>query len=90
MTAESSRQPPPDSGGANPLLLTLLDRLDLAQLPYAVTAGNSAIRVAVRPPGWRWDVTFTSDGTVEIRRFRQVGDVEHDPARLDELFHPPA
>jgi hypothetical protein len=82
-------QPDPDTVGRHPLLPGLLDRLDRAALSYTVQAGPTSIRVTVRRPGWRWELTFTPDGGVQIQRFRVVGCVERDPARLDDLFHEP-
>jgi hypothetical protein len=78
--------PDPGTEGRYPLLPGLLDRLDQAALSYTVQAAPASIRVTVRRPGWRWELTFTPDGGVQIQRFRALGGVERDPARLDDLF----
>jgi hypothetical protein len=69
--------------GAYPLLLDLLNALDEAQVTYK--ARPASVRVAVRLPGWRWEMKFTPEGGVETERFRSIAGVEHDPMQLERL-----
>jgi len=38
------------------------------------------------PTNERWEVEFFADGSVEIERFVSTGEIDSDPARLEELF----
>jgi hypothetical protein len=42
--------------------------------------------VDISLPGWRWEVEFMSDGSVEIERYESVAGVENDPELLKALF----
>jgi len=42
--------------------------------------------IEVSLPGWRWEIEFMADGSVEIERYRSVAGVESDPGLLEELF----
>ena len=37
-------------------------------------------------PGWRWEVEFMIDGSLDIERYRSVAGVERDPGLLEALF----
>jgi hypothetical protein len=45
--------------------------------------------VDISLPGWRWEVEFMIDGSVEIERYRSVKGVESDPALLEDLLADP-
>jgi hypothetical protein len=40
-------------------------------------------------PGWRWEVEFMIDGSVEIERYESVTGVESAPGLLEGLFADP-
>jgi hypothetical protein len=42
--------------------------------------------VEIALPGWRWEVEFMADGTVEIERYQSVAGVEDRPELLEELL----
>jgi hypothetical protein len=67
-------------------LLTFLQRLDRAKVPYTLKKDvEDAVDVLVFAPGEYWEVDFLADGEVLIKRFRSDG-VIHDESALDELF----
>jgi hypothetical protein len=71
-------------------LLNFLNRLDAARIYY--TLGHTrpeSVMVDISLPGWRWEVEFMIDGSVEIERYRSVKGVESDPALLEELLADP-
>jgi len=39
--------------------------------------------------GWRWEVEFTADGSVEIERYESVAGTESDLDLLKDLFADP-
>jgi hypothetical protein len=45
-----------------------------------------SVMVDVSLPGWRWEVEFMSDGSVEIERHESAAGVENDPELLKDLF----
>jgi len=68
-------------------LLDFLNRLDEANIYY--TLGHTrpeSVMVDISLPGWRWEVEFMSDGSVEIERYESVAGVENDPEFLKDLF----
>jgi hypothetical protein len=71
-------------------LLNFLNRLDEARIYY--TLGHTrpeSVMVDISLPGWRWEVEFMLDGSVEIERYRSVKGVESDPALLEDLLADP-
>ena len=42
--------------------------------------------IEVSLPGWRWEIEFMADGSVDIERYRSVAGVENDPALLEDIF----
>jgi hypothetical protein len=71
-------------------LLNFLNRLDEAHIYY--TLGHTrpeSVMVDVSRPGWRWEVEFMIDGSVEIERYESVSGVEGDPSLLEDLFADP-
>lgn len=73
------------SGGFDGLL-TSLDRLEARRVHYELLHTRDSVMVDSSLPGWRWEVEFMSDGSIEIERYRSVGEVETDPAILESIF----
>ena len=68
-------------------LLDFLNRLDAAHIAYDLRHTRpDSIMIDVSLPGWRWEIEFMADGSVEIERYRSVAGVESDPGLLEELF----
>jgi hypothetical protein len=68
-------------------LLSFLRRLDTAGLHYSLGSYRESVNVQVTTPtNERWEVEFFADGSVEIERFVSTGEIDSDPARLEELF----
>jgi hypothetical protein len=68
-------------------LLAFLNRLDAARVQY--TLGHTrpeSVMVDISLPGWRWEVEFMLDGSIEIERYQSVAGVEDDPQLLEDLF----
>lgn len=68
-------------------LLGFLNRLDRARIHY--TLGHTrpeSVMVDISLPGWRWEVEFMMDGSIQIERYESASGVEDDPGLLDELF----
>jgi len=42
--------------------------------------------IDVSVPGWRWEIEFMADGSVDVERYRSVAGVENDPSLLDQLL----
>jgi len=64
-----------------------LNRLDGARIYY--TLGHTrpeSVMVVISLPGWRWEVEFMRDGSIQIERYESASGVEDDPGLLDELF----
>ena len=68
-------------------VLRFLNRLDAAGVSYSLAHNRpESIMVDIALPGWRWEVEFMHDGTVEIERYRSVAGVETDETVLEEIF----
>lgn len=68
-------------------LLDFLNRLDAAQVQYALGHTRpESVMVDISVPGWRWEVEFMLDGSIEIERYQSVAGVEDDPQLLERLF----
>ena len=68
-------------------LLDFLNRLAAAHIHY--TLGHTrpeSLMVDISLPGWRWEVEFMLDGSIEIERYQSVAGVEEDPQLLEELL----
>jgi hypothetical protein len=68
-------------------LVDLLNRLDAAHVHY--TLGHTrpeSVMVDISMPGWRWEVEFMLDGSIEIERYKSLAGAEDDPALLQELL----
>lgn len=74
-------------GGLYGRLLDFLNRLDRAHIFYKLdhTRPDSVV-IDISLPGWRWEVEFMVDGSIDIERYRSVAGVENDPKLLDVLF----
>jgi hypothetical protein len=74
-------------GGFFRRFLDFLQRLDQAHLTYRLDHTRpDSVMVDISLPGWRWEVEFMIDGSVDIERYRSVAGVESDPRLLEELF----
>lgn len=68
-------------------LLDYLNRLDAASVHYTLAHTRpDSIMIDVSVPGWRWEIEFLADGSVDVERYRSVAGVENDPSLLDELL----
>ena len=68
-------------------LLGFLSRLDGAHIYYRLGhTGPESVMVDISLPGWRWEVEFMMDGSVQIERYEPAWGVEDDPRLLEELF----
>ena len=68
-------------------LLDLLNRLDAAHLYYKLDHTRpDSVMVDVAVPGWRWEIEFMADGSLDIERYRSVSGVENDAALIESLF----
>ena len=68
-------------------LLDLLNRLDAAHVSYALGHTRpESVMVDISLPGWRWEVEFMVEGSIEIERYRSVSGVDDDPQLLEELL----
>lgn len=68
-------------------LLDFLNRLDKAHIYYTLSHTRpESVMVDIALPGWRWEVEFMADGSVEIERYKSVAGTENDPALLKDLF----
>ena len=68
-------------------LLDFLNRLERAHISYTVRHTRpDSIMADLSLPGWRWEVEFLADGSIDIERYRSVNGVENDPALIEELF----
>jgi hypothetical protein len=75
------------AGGIFGRLLDLLNRLDAAQIFYRLDHDRpDSVMVDVSLPGWRWEVEFMADGSVDVERYRSVAGVENDPALVELIF----
>ena len=66
-------------------LIHFLSSLDEKKIYYRLNKIRDGILVEVVIPGQRWEVEFTSDGTIEIEKFLSDG-VIRDEKELDVLF----
>jgi hypothetical protein len=68
-------------------VLEVLNRLDEAHISYDLKHTRpDSLMADITVPGWRWEVEFMSDGSLEIERFRSVAGVETDPSLLEQLL----
>ena len=77
-------EPKGDSFGR---LLYYLNRLDAASVHYTLAHTRpDSIMIDVSAPGWRWEIEFMADGSVDVERYRSVAGVENGPSLLDQLL----
>jgi hypothetical protein len=68
-------------------LLDYLNRLDAASIHYTLAHTRpDSIMIDVSVPGWRWEIEFMADGSVDVERYGSVAGVENDASLLDELL----
>ena len=68
-------------------LLDLLNRLDTAHIWYRLHHTRpDSLMIDVSVPGWRWEIEFMVDGSVDIERYQSTAGVENDPALIEQLF----
>jgi hypothetical protein len=68
-------------------LVEFLNRLDAAHVSYTLRHTRlESVMVDIALPGWRWEVDFMLDGSIEIERYRSVAGVEVDPQLLENLL----
>jgi hypothetical protein len=82
------QQPTPQTGpSAFEKLVDFLTTLERVKMTYRLSHFRAdAITVELAIPGERWEVEFFADGTVEVERFRSLGDTSTDEAVLTELI----
>lgn len=67
--------------------LDYLNRLDRANIHYSLAHTRpDSIMIDVSLPGWRWEIEFMADGSVDIERYSSVAGVENDQSLLDTLI----
>jgi hypothetical protein len=67
-------------------LLTFLERLDDAQIPYWMDhSRDDAVMVTASAPGEYWEIEFLENGEIEIERYRSNGAI-YDASTLEEIF----
>jgi len=67
-------------------LLDFLDRLEASHVHYGLLHTRDSIMVDISLPGWRWEVEFMSDGSIETERYQSRSGVETDPSILEAIF----
>jgi hypothetical protein len=68
-------------------LLDFLSRLDTAHVHYALGhTRRESVMVDISVPGWRWEVEFMLDGSIEIERCQSVARAGNQPPLLEELL----
>jgi hypothetical protein len=48
--------------------------------------GPESVMVDISLPGWRWEVEFMLDGSIEIERYQSVSGADDDRRLLEELL----
>jgi hypothetical protein len=67
-------------------LTDLLDRLDAAEIQYALASvSEGSIVVGIDVPGEHWNVEFMDDGDIEVEIFKGDGQV-FDYSIIEDLF----
>jgi hypothetical protein len=74
-------------GGVFGRLLDFLNRLDQANISYKLDHTRpDSVMIDISLPGWRWEIEFVIDGSVDIERYRSVAGLENDLGLLEALF----
>jgi len=79
-------RPDPWDRSNYPHLVQFLDRLDQAGLTYDLKVRPASARLSVLRPPHRWDIKFSTAGSVEVQKYDAVGEVRRELAVLDEVF----
>jgi hypothetical protein len=67
-------------------LLSFLERLDRAKIPYSMRhSRDNAIMIVAFAPSEYWEIEFLEDDDTEIERYRSNGHID-DESVLEELF----
>lgn len=75
------------AGGIFGRLLDLLNRFDDAHIYYKLDHTRpDSVMVDVSVPGWRWEIEFMADGSMDIERYHSRAGVENDPDLIETLF----
>jgi hypothetical protein len=75
------------AGGIFGRLLDLVNRLDAAHVYYKLDHTRpDSLMVDIALPGWRWEVEFRSDGSLDIERYQSTGGVVNDAALIEQIF----
>lgn len=68
-------------------LLGLLNRLDAARVHYKLDHTRpDSLMIDIALPGWRWEVEFMADGSLDIERYQSTGGVVNDAALIEQIF----
>jgi hypothetical protein len=74
-------------GGVFGRLLDFLNRLDRAHIFYKLDhARPDSVMIDISLPGWRWEIEFMVDRSIDIERYHSVAGVENDSRLLEALF----
>ena len=75
------------AGGIFGRLLDLLNRLDAAHVYYKLDHTRpDSVMIDISLPGWRWEVEFMSDGSLDIERYQSTEGVVNDAALIEQIF----
>lgn len=75
------------AGGIFGRLLDLLNRLDAAQVYYKLDHTRpDSLMIDIALPGWRWEIEFMADGSLDIERYQSSGGVVNDAALIEQIF----
>ena len=79
------------AGGVFERLLDFLNKLDETHISYVLGHTRpDSVMIDISLPGWRWEVEFMADGSVDVERYEPVAGVQSDPTVLEALFADPA
>ena len=68
-------------------LLDFLNRLEGVGIHYVLAHTRpDFMMVDVSVPGWRWEIEFMADGSLDIERYKSMAEIESDPELLEELI----
>ncbi len=74
-------------GGVFGRLLDFLNRLDRMHIFDKLDHTRpDSIMIGISLPGWRWEVEFMGDGSIDVERYESVAGVENDPGLLETMF----
>lgn len=56
-------------------LFEFLNELDNRKIFYRLNKVREAVMVEVAVPGERWEIEFFEDGSIEIEKFKTIGEI---------------